>query len=530
MTEVSPSHAAAGSALSDSHAARRWRWYEIVALCLLLIVAADVRARCAEFPSFDELWHLALTKGWGSPLGALTHDEIHREVISQTSLEGAMSLVSVWRGMRDVLHPPLYVVLLRGWREVFGESDFAAQTLSIAASLVSITFCYLTAQLAMNRRVALLGAMALAFAQTQVYFAQEIRSYAMLAALGSVALWMMTYVEVNGPTRGRAVGLAMLSLLIVLTHYFGAGAAAAIFVHSCLRLGRHRRAFLLALGVAALFFAVVWLPEAIAQLSHLGTGDALLYRPDVSTLERLALVLGVPFRLLAERDYQLERTPLVAGVMFFVPWLLVRQFRAILPWALWLCLSVAPVLLLDLTRSTVHLAVIRYVAVATPAVPLLFAGVAWAVDRRLAYVCAAASVAVGAIYLISKNTVPIDSPDVSPIAGAIAAHARPGEPILTYEPPAKEWMSDVWIMTCSHEPGLFPRTIAELTKPMTTEMVRELKSESAWLVCHSLDRPLAEVIPGATLIDTYGSVPGVSVLHIALHPDATSGPATNLAR
>jgi hypothetical protein len=332
----------------------------------------------------------------------------------------------------------------------------------------------------------------------------------------------MTRVEVLGPTRRRATGLAVISLLIILTHYFGAGAAAAITLHGAWRMGPHRRWFLAATGVGATVFAASWLRVALTQLGDLSSGDALLHRPDVSTVERLALLAGIPFRLLAERDFQVELTPLFSGVLFLLPWLLVRRFRPLLPWMLWMWLSVLPVLILDLSRNTVHLALIRYVAVATPAIPLLFAGVAWPIRRPLAYACALGSLAVGAIYLVSRNQMPIDSPDVSPIARTIAARIAPGEPILSYEPRGAVWMSDVWMMTCSHEPGLFPRTVVELTKPMPPAMARDLAATSAWLICRPLERPLAEIIPGATLLEAYGGVPGVEVLHVSIAPPATS--------
>src|SRR5690606_696007 len=105
----------------------------------------------------------------------------------------------------------------------------------------------------------------------------------------------------------------------------------------------------------------------------------------------------------AERNYLWEVTPVLSGVLFVLPWLMLRRFRPLLPWILWLTLPVAFLVALDLARSTVHVIYARYLSIVTPAVPLLFAGVVWPIRRWLAYVLLAGVWSVGTIYLISRN-------------------------------------------------------------------------------------------------------------------------------
>src|SRR5438105_4667058 len=109
---------------------RPTRWQCCALLGIISIAAA---ARFAWIGSteahFDELWHLELSTGRGSMHSMLPPDEIVAAP-ALTSLHGAPPWYSVWTHLQSVTHPPLYPMLLRGWRDVFGESISTARAFS----------------------------------------------------------------------------------------------------------------------------------------------------------------------------------------------------------------------------------------------------------------------------------------------------------------------------------------------------------------------------------------------------------------
>lgn len=506
-----------------------WRASDGFVLAALLLAALAIRVTHVDaYPSFDELWHIGTTKAIGNSLAVYQHNILYPHATSLTSLDNAGPFWAVWtRSMDGVLHPPLFVTLLRLWRDVFGESDRAAHAFSIAWSMVAIVFGYLTARLAFPRSLATLVTLGFVCSQTQVYFAQEVRAYQMMIAIGAIALWLMTRIEVQGVTRGRLIALGLLTLPLQLTHYFAFGGALAIGVFGLLRGGGERRWFVGAVATSAAIFLATWLYFALRQINDIGTGDAFLRVKERDLGHELLLAAGTPFRLIAERDYTMELTPVLSGVLFMLPWVLLRRFRPLFPWMLWLTLSIAPIVILDVTRQTVHVAYVRYLAIATPAVPLLFAGIVWPVRRWLAYLVAAVIVGTGLIYLISKNTIVLDAEVFEPVIQELGPRIESGDVIVTYAGAAPLYYTDVLMLAMSHSPRLFPRAIVLIDRPMTSELVAALPSRTLWLVGGGLDRPISELIPGGRITLERAALPNVSVRRIEIGEalPATTRPA-----
>ena len=486
-------------------------------LAIVLVLATWLRlTHIDSVLSFDEIWHLATTQGYGSPQMNYAWNQVHYDVPHMTSLDHAAPVWAIWHDMRGVLHPPLFLIALRLWREVFGDGDYAAHLFSISWSLVAIGFTFASARLSMNRWAAVLCVMILACAQTQIYFAQEVRGYAMLIALGSIALWIMTRCEVLGITRRRAIALAVMTLLLVLTHYFTLGAAIAIGVYGVIRIREHRKGFLLSLGACATFYLVAWVPFAVAQIKDFQTGDVLLKLQHRDVVFTTLMLAGAPFRLIAERDYSIELLPVFTGVLLVVPWFLIRRFPSLLPWMLWITCSLGAIWVLDMARTTRHAAYIRYLAIATPAVPLLFVGVAWPMRRWLAYVIGSVAAFVGLIYLISNNRVPFDAQPYPRIASILSRHIAPGEMVISYEDdPQAYWRAEVAIMIAAHEPAIFPRDIAILSSPMKPGSLAKIRSRSAWLIAPFGTRADA-IVPGSRVIETFRADENLQIDHLAI--------------
>ncbi len=502
--------------------ARPWSSVDWLLLLSVLSISACLRLIYIDpVLSFDEIWHLATTQGRGSLIGSFDLNVVYHDVDSMTSLAHPGPIWGIWHDMPGVLHPPLFLIAMRLWRDVMGDGDFAAHCFSITWSLVAIAFTFATARLAMNRWAALLCGTTLACAQTQCYFAQEVRAYSMLIGFGSIALWLMTRCELLGVTRRRLLILAFLTLPMLLTHYFTFGSAVAIGLYGLVRGGAHRRAFLLMIGGCAAFYAVAWIPFALAQIKDFQVGDCLLKIPQRDLTFTTLMLAGTPFRLIADRDYTMERLTACTGGLFILPWLLMSRMRTLFPWVLWLCLSVGVIFVLDIVRTTQHAAYVRYLAAATPAVPLLIVGTFWPIRRSFAYMAGVGMSFGGLMYLISRNPIHFDAQPFPDTASVLARHMQPGEALISYESsPARMWRAPLLIMVASHEPGLFPRTVAILSKPATPEILKELNCSSFWLLS-SYDFSTQQVVPGARVLQSFPGDEEMHIDHLAI--DSPSG-------
>ena len=91
------------------------------------------------------------------------------------------------------VHPPGYYLLLRGWCLLFSNSEFALRVPSMLAGLALIYLVYRLASALSLTRPACIGASVItALAPFQVYYSQEVRSYALvMAALALAALGLI---------------------------------------------------------------------------------------------------------------------------------------------------------------------------------------------------------------------------------------------------------------------------------------------------------------------------------------------------
>ena len=113
-------------------------------LSLILAVGAIARSvhlhhYCYEF---DEAWIDELSTGRGSMHDRLAADVVHENVPKPTSLAGAPPWYSVWTHMDGATHPPLFQIVLRWWREAFGESPVVSRALSVVFSTLAILLLF----------------------------------------------------------------------------------------------------------------------------------------------------------------------------------------------------------------------------------------------------------------------------------------------------------------------------------------------------------------------------------------------------
>ena len=225
--------------LSSPRTATIARWYHWIILAGLIAIGAGLRfhqiTKVGLWP--DEFWssvHLATGRGtaiFDLPAGVLMQPP------PQTLLEGAPPWWHIWTGLRGIVHPPLYLILLRWWMDLFGSSDLSTRTFSAMASLAATVV--LSRHSPANRfrqQAGLIAAVPLmVVSPLQINLSQESRPYPLLMLSALIAAHALLRIERQGASTGRLVQFGMAMAATALIHYFSLGALLAILIYAAIR-------------------------------------------------------------------------------------------------------------------------------------------------------------------------------------------------------------------------------------------------------------------------------------------------------
>jgi hypothetical protein len=159
--------------------------------------------------------------------------------------------------------PPLYFILAWVWTRVFGLGEVGIRSLSALVGTALIPVAYLIGRRLGSQRAGLFAALLIAVNPLQVWYAQEARTYALLALLSALSFWAFLR-ALEEPAPGRLALWALVSATAILSHYFAGfliAPEAVWLVYATRRWG----AVLAALAVAAVAAALI--PLAVHQAS-----------------------------------------------------------------------------------------------------------------------------------------------------------------------------------------------------------------------------------------------------------------------
>src|SRR5262249_54582522 len=141
-------------------------------ILLLLIFAAAIAARFVHIGRytyfFDETWNDELSTGRGSLHTRLANDVLHEGVPEVSSLDGAPAWWRIWAGMDNVTHPPLYIIVLRWWRDCFGGAFPVSRTLSALLSALAVLLMFDVARTLHGTAAGLWAALLMALSGSQI--------------------------------------------------------------------------------------------------------------------------------------------------------------------------------------------------------------------------------------------------------------------------------------------------------------------------------------------------------------------------
>lgn len=169
-------------------------------------------ARYAVFGGLTIIYILLRLQGLTS--SCLWFDEIFSVHAAEHSWNSILSFVA-----QDLIHPPLFYLLLKVWVTAGGEGLFWLRSFPVFFStLALIPFLLLCRELKFRFTAITLTFFIFAVNGSLIKYSQEVRMYAPLLCFSLFSIWL--FVRFFGSRKGIAV-LALVNLLLVYTHYFG---------------------------------------------------------------------------------------------------------------------------------------------------------------------------------------------------------------------------------------------------------------------------------------------------------------------
>jgi uncharacterized membrane protein len=117
-------------------------------------------------------------------------------------------------------HPPLYLSLLHFWVFVFGDSEIAVRSLSALFSFFALFAMYRVGSLVFDRHTGMLSTLLLAISVFHLRYAQEARSYSLMALLALHSMYYFFRLLERENLKASMMYIAS-SLLLLFTHHYG---------------------------------------------------------------------------------------------------------------------------------------------------------------------------------------------------------------------------------------------------------------------------------------------------------------------
>lgn len=227
---------------------------------------------------------------WGLADSCLWFDEIF----------GVHAAEHAWREMfwfiaQDLIHPPLFYVLLKVWMAIGGDGLMWLRLFPVFFAVLSIApFLYLCRELKLGRPTILVAFILFTVNGSLIKYAQEVRMYSLLLFLSLMSIWLFSRFFIKGKSFGA---LILVNILLVHTHYFGwlvVGAEVfAILLFQRIKI----RQTLLMFGITFVSFVpwVIAVYRAASGGSSVGQNIGWIERPGISAIFTLLIDLIEPF-------------------------------------------------------------------------------------------------------------------------------------------------------------------------------------------------------------------------------------------
>jgi mannosyltransferase len=180
-------------------------------------------------------------------------------------------------------HPPLYYLVLHYWMEVFGDGDVAVRALSGVLAVAALPLVWIAGKRLAGAAGGRWALVVVALSPYWIRYATETRMYALVMLL-VLAGYLLVLDALDRPTIPRLVGIAVVSGLLLLSHYWAIYLVMAVGLVLALRWWRQPASrgtsarLLIAVAAGGLLF-LPWLGGFLYQAAHTGTPWGQPFRP-----------------------------------------------------------------------------------------------------------------------------------------------------------------------------------------------------------------------------------------------------------
>lgn len=156
------------------------------------------------------LWHLTDSCLW--------FDEIFSVHAARHDWLGMIGFVAA-----DLIHPPLFYLLLKAWIALGGESLLWLRLFPALMAIAAVLpFYLLCRELHLGSAEINLALFLMAVNGHLIKYAQELRMYSLLLFLSLWSfLFFIRFIHTEAPAKKFPVGLCIFNLLLIYTHYYG---------------------------------------------------------------------------------------------------------------------------------------------------------------------------------------------------------------------------------------------------------------------------------------------------------------------
>jgi uncharacterized membrane protein len=291
----------------------------------------------SPFSSYSTILIFALIVGvfigarlWELTASCLWFDEIFSVHAARHEWSRLLAFVAA-----DIIHPPLFYVLLKVWISIGGESLLWLRLFPVLTSIAVIfPFILLCRELYLGATEIKLALLLMAVNGYLIKYAQEVRMYSLLLFFTSCSLWLLVKFVNATHARKQLLALSAINLLLVYTHYYGWLVIAAEAVFLLLWNRDKLTDFLIAAAVLLLCFSpwVYAVTSAAGQGAGLAQNIGWVGRPRVADVVQFFALLNAPFYFRQSSNQVVYvRWGLLAGFAIFggpivaLAWRVVRQ-------------------------------------------------------------------------------------------------------------------------------------------------------------------------------------------------------------
>ncbi|MDX6269473.1 MAG: mannosyltransferase [Acidobacteriota bacterium] len=279
---------------------------------------------------------LVVVRVWRLDASCLWFDEVFSVHAARHGWGALVEFVAL-----DLIHPPLFYLLLKGWIALVGsEAVWWVRLFGVlTAGAACVPVMLLCRELGLRARVGQVAVGLMAVSGFLLQHAREVRMYGMLLLLAACSLWLFArYVQQGaasgGQRQGRlAASLFVVNLLLVYTHYYGWLLVGHELIFVLVRRRRKVSEFALMSGALVVCYSpwlwMVWRAAGAGQgLVAQNIGWAVA--PRVWEIAQTFLILHEPFRF---RQNTHERAVLRVNVwlalVLFVPAFVALGWRVV---------------------------------------------------------------------------------------------------------------------------------------------------------------------------------------------------------